>query len=53
MNRTIRIRKKEIDVELTLWRLLPFFFALLLIIVSATIIGVSGSAPGAAPPAYE
>jgi hypothetical protein len=50
VNRTLRIRNKELDVEITLWKLLPVFFMILLILISAGISGVSGATPSGSMP---
>lgn len=52
MKRTLRIREKKLDVELTLWKMIPLFFLIMLFIISATIIGGSAIG-GAAPPQFE
>ena len=52
MNREVRIRNKSLDVELTMWKLLPLLFMVLLSILSASVIG-GAAASGAAPPRAE
>ncbi|MFX0173414.1 MAG: hypothetical protein ACFE9L_16090 [Candidatus Hodarchaeota archaeon] len=49
MNRTLRIRNKQLDVEITLWKLLPVFFMILLFLLSAGIISGSGAPAGGIP----
>ncbi|MFX0123805.1 MAG: hypothetical protein ACFFAE_09225 [Candidatus Hodarchaeota archaeon] len=50
MKRTLRIRERKVDVELTLLKILPAIFMVLLILLAVT----SGTAaPGAAPPMMD
>ncbi|MHA2226706.1 MAG: hypothetical protein ACXAC8_15955 [Candidatus Hodarchaeales archaeon] len=49
MKKTLRIRERKLDVELTLWKMVPIFFMIVLLILSASVMGGSAS-PGAAPP---
>lgn len=51
MKKTLRVRERKLDVELTLWKLLPVFFLILLFILSATVSGGSAG-PGAGPSAF-
>ncbi|MFX0185843.1 MAG: hypothetical protein ACFE95_22395 [Candidatus Hodarchaeota archaeon] len=51
MERQIRIRNKTLDVQTTLWKLLPMFFLILLYLVSTTISG--GTPSGANIPVFE
>lgn len=49
MRKTLRVRERKLDVDLSLWKLVPLFFMILLFILSATVIGgnaTSGPAPG-------
>jgi hypothetical protein len=49
VTRTLRIRNKELDVKITLWKLLPVFFMILFFLLSAGIIGGSGGPSGSIP----
>ena len=49
MNKKLRTRNKSIDVENTLWKMLPLLFLILLYLMSFAVGSVAGS--GAAPPA--
>ncbi|MFX1508136.1 MAG: hypothetical protein ACFFDC_18785 [Promethearchaeota archaeon] len=51
MKRTIRVRERKIDVELSVWKLLPLFFTILILILAAS---AAGAAPGngAAPSGF-
>jgi len=49
VTRTLRIRNKELDVKITLWKLLPVFFMILFFLLSAGIIGGSGGPSGPYP----
>ncbi|MFX0051226.1 MAG: hypothetical protein ACFFAJ_05075 [Candidatus Hodarchaeota archaeon] len=51
MERQIRIRNKTLDVQITLWKLLPVFFMILLFLLSASITGGAGG--GANAPAWD
>ena len=50
MKKTLRVRERKLDVDLSLWKLVPLFFMILLLILSATVIG--GNAGGPAPGAF-
>ena len=51
MNRKIRVRNQELDVEITLWKLLPIFFTILLMVIS---LSMGQAAPnGGLPPVAE
>ena len=48
MKKTLRVRERKLDVDLSLWKLVPLFFMILLLILSTTVIGGNaGPAPGA------
>ena len=52
MVKTLRIRNKQIETELTLWKLFPTLFMILLMILSAGVLGGAGTSGGAPPRGY-
>ncbi|MHA2244171.1 MAG: hypothetical protein ACXADY_04325 [Candidatus Hodarchaeales archaeon] len=50
MKKTLRVRERKLNVDLSLWKIVPLFFMILLLILSATVIG--GSADGPAPNSF-
>ncbi len=52
MKQTLRIRNRKLDAELTLLKLLPLLFMILLYILSFTV-GSAMQANGGAPPATD
>lgn len=48
MKKTLRVRERKLNVDLSLWKMVPLFFMILLLILSATVTGGNaGPAPGA------
>ncbi|MFW9904920.1 MAG: hypothetical protein ACFFFH_11350 [Candidatus Thorarchaeota archaeon] len=51
MKRTIRVRERKVDVELSVWKVLPIFFIILIFILAATA-GSANPGQGAAPSGF-
>jgi len=50
MEKTLRIRNKSFDVELTFWKMLPIVLMILMLLLSTSL---ASSNPGVAPPAID
>ncbi|WP_455464007.1 hypothetical protein [Candidatus Hodarchaeum mangrovi] len=50
MEKTLRIRNKSFDVELTFWKLLPIIFLLIMLFLSSSLASAN---PAVAPPAID